>query len=239
VYAESGRPVGIPQSLDGVPVEVEAVGRIYAQVDPTARFARPVPTGVSTGHPDITAGTIGARVTDGSRVFALSNNHVYANENRAALLDPVLQPGAYDGGTAPNDTIGTLYRYVPLKFDGSANRVDAAIALSDPTLLGNSTPADGYGVPSSTIAAAVANMQVIKYGRTTGLTSGRVDSVNASVNVTYDSGTALFTGQVIIKGTAGAFSAGGDSGSLIVTASGHNPVALLFAGSNHCWQPDR
>jgi hypothetical protein len=158
VYAESGRPVGIPQSLDGVPVEVEAVGRIYAQVDPTARFARPVPTGVSTGHPDITAGTIGARVTDGSRVFALSNNHVYANENRAALLDPVLQPGAYDGGTAPNDTIGTLYRYVPLKFDGSANRVDAAIALSDPTLLGNSTPADGYGVPSSTIAAAVASM---------------------------------------------------------------------------------
>jgi len=36
-------------------------------------WARPVPIGVSTGHPDITAGTIGARVTDGVNVYALSN----------------------------------------------------------------------------------------------------------------------------------------------------------------------
>ena len=38
------------------------------------RHPRPVPIGVSTGHPAITAGTLGARVTDGSDVYALSNN---------------------------------------------------------------------------------------------------------------------------------------------------------------------
>ena len=76
-------------------------------------------------------------------------------------------------------------------------------------------------------------MEVKKYGRTTGQTNGRVDAINATVDVGYDSGTALYTGQVIIKASGGgSFSAGGDSGSLIVTATGNNPVALLFAGNN-------
>jgi len=60
---------------------------------------RPAPIGVSTGHPRVTAGTIGCRVKDSSgRVYALSNNHVYAWENKASAGDNVLQPGAYDGG---------------------------------------------------------------------------------------------------------------------------------------------
>ncbi|UCD87194.1 MAG: hypothetical protein JSV01_05385, partial [Desulfobacterales bacterium] len=79
---------GIPAALEGVPTEVEVTGMIVAYADPTDRF-RPVPIGVSTGHPDITAGTIGCRVTgdlDGDEipeVYALSNNHIYANENEA------------------------------------------------------------------------------------------------------------------------------------------------------------
>ena len=119
-------------------------------------------------------------------------------------------------------------------FDGTTeNRVDASIALSSTDELGNATPGDGYGTPASLPATAAVNMEVIKYGRTTGQTTGKVDAINAAVIVTYDSGTALFTGQIIFKGTGGgSFSAGGDSGSLIVTASGHNPVSLLFAGNN-------
>ncbi len=37
---------------------------------------------------------------------------------------------------------------------------------------------------------------------------------------------------MIFKGQGGAFSQPGDSGSLIVSATGFNPVALLFAGNN-------
>jgi len=123
---------------------------------------------------------------------------------------------------------------VLIVFDGTTeNRVDASIALSSTDELGNATPGDGYGTPASLPATAAVNMEVIKYGRTTGQTTGKVDAINAAVIVTYDSGTALFTGQIIFKGTGGgSFSAGGDSGSLIVTASGHNPVSLLFAGNN-------
>ena len=53
------------------------------------------------------------------------------------------------------------------------------------------------------------------------------------MNVNYGAGgVARFVGQIMIKGN-GTFSAGGDSGSLIVTQKGGNkPVCLLFAGSS-------
>jgi len=197
---------------------------------PPLWFERPVPIGVSTGHPDITAGTIGCRVTDGTNVYALSNNHVYANENLASIGDNVLQPGTYDEGVDPDDAIGTLYDFEPIDFDGGGNTIDAAIALCSEETLGNATPFDGYGTPSSTIVTwNLLRLRVQKYGRTTGLTSGRIAGINATINVGYDSGTALFVNQILIR--PGGFSAGGDSGSLIVTEQGNNPVGLLFAGS--------
>ena len=96
--------------------------------------------GVSTGHPDITAGTIGARVTDGINVYALSNNHVYADGNAASIGDGAIQPGTVDGGTDPADRIGTLHDFEPIDFTGGDNLMDAAIVISSIDLLGNSTP---------------------------------------------------------------------------------------------------
>ena len=198
-------------------------------------WARPVPIGVSTGHPDITAGTIGARVIDTiGNVYALSNNHVYANENRASIGDNVLQPGVYDGGRNPIDAIGTLSAFKSIVFKRRANNViDAAIALSNVASLGNATPVDGYGTPKSATEVAYIGMLVMKYGRTTGFTHGQVYAIDATINVRYGSGFARFVHQIVI--TPGAFSAGGDSGSLIVVDGGvdtQKPVGLLFAGSS-------
>lgn len=194
---------------------------------------RPVPIGVSTGHPKVTAGTIGCRVIDAQGyVYALSNNHVYANENRARLGDNELQPGVYDGGVYPRDAIGTLYAFKPIVFSRTAsNTIDAAIALCSTATLDNSTPTDGYGVPSSTWVEASIGQPVQKYGRTTKLTEGTVSAVNATVTVEYETHVvARFVGQILI--TPGTFSGAGDSGSLIVTRDGKNPVGLLFAGSS-------
>lgn len=230
---------GLPDVLEGLPVEAKVTGMFVALSDPTTRFDRPVPTGVSTGHPSVTAGTIGARVKDAAgNVYALSNNHVYANQNDANIGDPGLQPGTYDGGADPADRIGTLYDFQPLDFSGGNNTIDAAIVLSSTSMLGNSTPADdGYGTPSSNTAAAFIGQAVQKYGRTTGLTHGEVSDLNATVNVCYEvlwifcMKQATFVGQIGI--TPGGFSGGGDSGSLIVTDDENNhPVALLFAGSD-------
>ncbi len=161
VYTTREGVRGIPRSLDGIPVVVEVTGPIVAlqeaqkcasppcggqkggngetTIDRTARFDRPVPIGVSTGHPSITAGTIGARVTDGTTVFALSNNHVYAATNSALINDAVIQPGTYDGGSSTADDIGNLVDFEPIVFSTSANNViDAAIAST--TKLGKATP---------------------------------------------------------------------------------------------------
>ena len=239
VLLERPGVVGIPRGLEGVPIQVVVTGKIYALVlvDPTARFPRPVPTGVSTGHPDITAGTIACRVKDsGGSVYALSNNHVYANSNEASLGDAVIQPGTFDGGSSSVDDIGTLYAFEPIVFHPRArNTIDAAIAavIKDDGIprVGTATPEGGYGTPSSTTATAYVGMAVQKYGRTTGLTEGEVYALNATVRVGYSSGTARFVGQIII--TPGGFSDGGDSGSLIVTNDEScNPVGLLFAGSS-------
>lgn len=255
---------GIPNNLGGVPVRPVVTGKIYAlpkggngasgkppapPVDRTARFDRPVPIGVSTGHPAITAGTIGCRVTDGTNVYALSNNHVYADENLAHIGDAVIQPGTLDGGASPADDIGTLADFEPIVFYNYAyppipiptNTMDAAIALSPTGLLGKTTPSDGYGTPKSATASALLsiNAPVKKYGRTTGLTKGKIWAANATVDVGYGPGkTARFVGQIII--TPGTFSAGGDSGSLVVMDAGkgrnpsddRKPVGLLFAGSS-------
>jgi len=237
--ARAGIP-GIPAALEGVPTKVEVTGMVIAYADPTARFDRPVPIGVSTGHPDITAGTIGCRVTtDGTDVYALSNNHIYANENDANIGDNELQPGPYDGGQDPGDAIGTLFDFEPILFDGSNNTIDAAIAISSESDLGCSTPDDGYGTPSSTIVEEPSlDLNVQKYGRTTGLTQGVVDAINVTVDVCYQTKgpflctkLARFVQQISI--TPGTFAAGGDSGSLIVTDDvNNNPVGLLFAGSS-------
>jgi hypothetical protein len=129
--------------------------------------------------------------------------------------------------------IGTLDSYIPIEFSETAgNIVDAAIGLTDADRVGTATPDDGYGTPSSTTVDAELGQLVQKYGRTTGLTYGKVTGIDASVLISYSTGTAKFVNQVIVSGTRGAFSKGGDSGSLIVTRGSNNPVALLFAGSN-------
>ncbi len=185
--------------------------------------------GVSGGHPDITAGTIGAFV-NGS--YILTNNHVAADSNGASLGDDFWQPGSYDGGTAADD-VGDLAAFVPIDFSGGDNEVDAAlVALDAGVAHQNTTPSDGYGTPSSTIEANVGiNDQLLKYGRTTGETECKVWATNVTVNVNYgDPGVATFVHQLMMRG--GGCSAGGDSGSMFVTKNGLNPVGLLFAGGS-------
>lgn len=257
VLLARGDVLGLPATLDGHAYTTEVTGEFRSLgniaeagaggpaaavardgTDPRRSFPRPVPIGVSTGQVDVTAGTIGARVVSGGDVFALSNNHVYANRNAASPGDHVLQPGAVDGGVDPDDAIGTLHDFEPIRFCNPfpacpENRIDAAIAATTTGQLGNSTPPNGYGRPRSETAEARLGMQVQKYGRTTGHTSGEISGVNATINVGFRDGTARFAGQIVISG--GGFSGPGDSGSLIVSGgsgpSARRPVGLLFAGS--------
>lgn len=246
VFAKTSPGEGvIPDSLEGVPVVTKVTGTIFAMeapaaktqsIKPTNYFNRPVPIGVSTGSIlECSAGTISARVKDSSNnVYALSNNHVYALENRAPLGSGVLQPGLYDTQcvTAYSDQqIGTLSRYEPIIFSTAAsNTIDAAIAISSLNNLGNATPANGYGMPKSATVSGGLGLAVQKYGRTTSLTRGTITGINATLDVSYSSGVARFVDQIIVQSTK-PFIKAGDSGSLLVTDPGKNPVGLLFAGN--------
>lgn len=67
-----------------------------------------------------------------------------------------------------------------------------------------------------------------KSGRTTGLTKGKVRTLDGTVNVNMGNGEeAIFTNQILID----SISSGGDSGSLVLDRN-RNAVGLLFAGSN-------
>jgi len=256
---------GLPQVLDGVPVAAKVTGKIVALAcpndNPTAMCGRPVPIGVSTGHPLVTAGTIGARVIKNGQVYALSNNHVFANENNAVKAgpgyagDPVLQPGQYDNnyGDYFNNIIGTLHDFEPIKFCtpffifwlcSQTNQIDAAIASSTTSLLDNSTPPYGYGKPKSAIYGDIngdgvidGNLATLLLGLTVqkcGRTTGCTTGTITDVNFTIDVGYGTGTARFvdqIIVGSNDAFIGGGDSGSLLVDLN-VQPVGLLFAGGS-------
>lgn len=239
VASEIGASAGT-SALSTVPIVQVPVGIVDAL---SHRFRiRPAPGGISVGHFKITAGTlgclaIGLHAPRTSRLMILSNNHVLANSNDAALGDCICQPGPFDGGSCPADQIAILEKFIPMSFSGGVNYVDCATGWAWPDRVRRELMYLSGGVPQyfRVGAAPVApwvGMLVGKTGRTTQLKMGRVTAVNVSVNVNYGGGrVGHFQDQIAIRGTAADFSAGGDSGSLVWQwAGGLAPVGLLYAG---------
>jgi hypothetical protein len=104
------------------------------------------------------------------------------------------------------------------------NEVDAAIASID---VDYSLEIPQIGKIKGTKEAQL-NMQVQKFGRTTGYTTGHIEQTDVTVSVAYgDAQSATFNDQIILS----PMSQGGDSGSCICDMDG-NAIALLFAGSD-------
>jgi hypothetical protein len=254
----------LPETIDGVPVDViesppamivagrarkrKPAGRSPRPPKAAATQAcstrrrerqRPVMGGISAAHHTVTAGTISCfcrstRSADGAAVFALSNNHVFADVNKAKIGSDLYQPGPMDGGT-PNDRLATLERFVRIVLgpDGS-NKVDGAIGRLldgvkfDPAIcsIGNIKGTE----------AAKPGMRVHKHGRTTGLTAGIVAAIDYDAVIGMDhsdsSVLAKFSDQMRIEAGPGnpPFGLGGDSGSLVLSTPGDRAVGLYFAG---------
>ena len=198
---------------------------------PTNNHRPPFP-GISVGHYQVTAGTLGCFVKDGKgKTYVLSNNHVLANTNRGFYKDPILQPGKLDGGRRRNDVIAELTYLVELDLQ-NPNMMDAALAEltldSTPVYLVNQTNKIAGSIDP------VNKMKVEKYGRTTGHTKGRITTRSMDLKVEYDAGREIgFRDQMQIKGYGGKmFCDGGDSGSLVFQSDTLKAVGLLFAGDD-------
>ena len=188
---------------------------------------RPAPGGVSVGHPDTTAGTLTCRAVDkkSGEILGLSNNHVVAldwgTEHIGKQGDPILQPGVYDGGKLPDDKIGELERWSPV-VSGGDNLIDAAVFLSDEL----SSNIEEIGEPDQCVEPYVG-MNVVKSGRSSGISYGRVIDVDATVDV-EGFGVCRFVNQTIIEPT---IIVPGDSGSWVGEADSFRSTVLGYAGS--------
>jgi len=233
----------LPEEIGGVVTDVIEAGRFRAflpRKPAGQKRLRPARPGCSIGFQfsdalagELMAGTLGALVTADGVCYILSNNHVLANENALPPGTPIFQPGLLDGGNPATDRIATLARFIPLETD-KPNRVDCALAaiLDASAVTSAILPKVGLLRSAEPIETA-EGMQVEKTGRATGYTTGAVFEVSATVPVEFELGTLTFEDQVLIRSDAGAFSDGGDSGSLIVDRASGRATGLLLGGSPH------
>lgn len=252
----------VPREVDGVPTDVMDVGELRAQVARTDRF-RPAPGGVSIGHYKITAGTFGTVVRDrstGERLI-LSNNHVLANSNDAAVGDPILQPGTADDGREDLDTIAELARFCPIEFVSAPATCGIALGVvaagnwlaslfgSHHRLMAYQSNPQAVNMVDAAVARPLNQADILDEILEIGTVAG---TVGASLGMAVrKSGrtTGLTTGQITILDAtvtvsygektasyegqliSGPMSQPGDSGSLLVESGGLRAVGLLFAGS--------
>jgi len=243
----------IPDEIDGVPTDVQeerielypafaAVAEIAPQIDTTkyaalhggismgpCRSVHLEPLDVPSAGEYIFVGTLGAMVKDRATqaVMGLTNFHVACVDVHWSVGDTMAQPGRVDSGTCPADAFGSIARAA------LSDHVDGAVIAIK---AGKATDCsiEGIGAVKGQ-ASAVVNMAVRKRGRTTGLTFGRVSSVDATVTIPYGDGLGSHTlknqVRIVADTTKSAmFSDHGDSGSVVVTDD-NKVVALLFGGS--------
>lgn len=227
VFARKSDVNGIPSTIKGHKTKIEVVGDVTAMAGYRGTY-RPVPCGVSIGNDkECASGTLGCVVQIGDLRYALSNNHVLAMSNAGIVGDRIDQPGRYDAGCGHPDQFATLADFCAISFV-SNNVIDAAIAKY--TAPYSIAMVDNLYTPSVNVVPPTVGLAVKKVGRTTGLTSGKINGVNVTIRVQYDAGVATFVNQIYVRGR---FLQSGDSGSLMVSSKGNNPVGLCFAGSSN------
>jgi len=250
----------VPKAVDDVKTDVLETGRIIAWQAPTQKW-RPAPGGVSVGHINITAGTLGCLVLKGGQLFILSNNHVLADSNAGKKDDPIIQPGKHDGGTLA-DKIATLEEFVPIDFGTSppicpvakaVEQVLNAIArgVGSSHRLVSYQESDGENRVDAALARPLSldlverrilNIGVPKGSREatlgtnikkSGRTTGFTTGRITQIDATVQVGYGSAGAATFTDQlVAGAMSSGGDSGSAVLDEEDY-VVGLLFAGSDN------
>lgn len=176
------------------------------------------------GH--VSYGTLGGKVIDRSTgaEMILSNWHVLVADWAARPGLRTYQPGRLDGGTAA-ETVAKLAR------DAMGANLDAAVAtltgsrrlINDQLDLG---PVTGVHKPR-------LGMSVVKSGRRTGVTHGRVTGVEGTTSMPYRRVQRIIRRVITIEPLWGRqVSASGDSGSIWADDGTMQAVGLHFAGSD-------
>jgi hypothetical protein len=250
----------IPEAINGIPTDVIETGKIRALSVHQDKH-RPAPGGVSCGHEDITAGTLGMWVVKNGKNCILSNNHVIANSNAASIGDPILQPGPHDGGL-PEDTIAQLSEFVPIAFIGGLSGCKTATLIGKILnfcceVIGSRTRYQAIRIKGITnkvdaalaeaIDPVVVKKEILGIGPVMGwenpalgmrvIKSGRTTEITTGQIEQEDVMANVQYGagkMAVFEGQvmAGPMSGSGDSGSVVLREDNRRAVGLLFAGSD-------
>lgn len=167
----------------------------------------------------ISGGTLGCivtRVKDGVKsYYILSNNHVLTDTNQYPIGTPIVQPVA---DTNIDNVVGYLSNFMPIRMikdfniPPKKNNIDAALAEVSKYEVSNKIydfgEIKGVSTPS-------LDLDVHKVGFTTGLTSGEITTMKATVIIHYENINqyALFQNQIIASDLE---TERGDSGSALL-----------------------
>ena len=256
VYVTKGQHKAEHEVNENVEVVVNRIGRVTVRPDQAASTTRNgnvfnrSPNQIACGSScapstEKYAGTLGAlvRKADSDQLYVLSNNHVLAAGNHTPVGMPILSPSTIDsrpGRRAPTEIcrhseICELRSGEPALVPPA--REDIAIAMVPSPGKVSSWQGDntsGYDTPTI-IVAPKSGSRVKKFGRTTGLTLGIVESRLLPFPIPYKcrhfSATVWFSDVWTIRGAGDPFALPGDSGSLVVTENAEEAVGLIFAVS--------
>ncbi len=177
---------------------------------------RPLIAGYSVNAKGGLTGTLGYFVRRQQAVCLFSSQHIMPT-----IGTPAIQPGSGDNGTSA-DKVGDVVQAL----DDPSRGVDCAAAqLLDQNQGSGWKPEinDITGTVSGIAGSLQVDQKVTKSGRTTGVTTGRIKEIGASIQ--FPEG--LYIDQIAV--TAG-FSDKGDSGALVLTED-LKAVGIVMGGA--------
>ncbi|NQT80776.1 MAG: hypothetical protein HQ555_10360 [Candidatus Aminicenantes bacterium] len=216
--------------------------KVVQQSRKLRNYIRPLHIGLSIGHREGLAGTLGAFLEIDNNEYFLSNCHVLAPTTQAQITDPIFQPGRPDVKRLyAMNRVANLSDFSELARE-ERNEVDSAVALLPPDTKHSSNqipkgidcPMQGEMIIYKDDPGLLIKDKIVcKIGRTTGFTRGAISAISLdNVPVLTSIGNVIFDNVIEINWLSSRqpFSKPGDSGSLVFTEDRLIAIGLHFAG---------
>ncbi|MBS1707084.1 MAG: hypothetical protein JST40_14570 [Armatimonadetes bacterium] len=231
------------KSFAGLPVDVEELpvqrALSFAGLAPSLTTrVRPIVGGMPVTAQGGNLGTIGCFVRNAqNQIFALGNNHVFADINRLPRGTPVGQPNP-----SANDVFATLWDFEPIRFPNNGvpvlNHIDAAVAKVSNLALVTAGKINDVSLYRPGIKSAFPGMPVVFSGAVSGAVIDAAVSTVHGGAISVNLGSlqsplfVQFDNCIHIRRPGpggGPVAKPGDSGALVLEKSTGIPVGLLFA----------
>jgi hypothetical protein len=188
--------------------------------------------GADGGYFQPEIGTLGCFLQDrAGKRYLISNCHVLSPHNRGETGDHIFLEGT--GPERGDRHIARLTKFIPLRYDGGGNKVDVAVAELEADVEPDYSALTAAGIKLGDPVDPQQGDEVLKVGRTSGLTRGVITQPKTSMDMTLGGSERLVYEECceVVGITGSEFSLAGDSGAVIIRARDGRVVAHLFGSA--------